>query len=369
MEKNIDTQKKLDNLEYLDIGLSAPVCAFLDKSGYLSDKVHRMDNYFVNSEISCRTSVCGLSCQPDSEVNSIAEVMFTSSRIKFYRNDNGLALRLYQYVIVDSENGSEICSILKIGKPALEKFNLMPANEPPEYSIIRIADENDIRKYIENCEEEKEIVEKTRDLASNYQLEMKVTNAEWQFDRSRLTVFFTAPQRVDFRELVKDLARTFRTRIELRQISAREEAKRIGGIGCCGLNLCCVSLLTDFSHVTLDHARTQMLSNNIAKLSGNCGRLKCCLLFENDSYVEAFKKYPEIDSCVLHPEGKARILKVDIFKDNVHLFFEDTGTYKTLSFTELEELKLNGKVMKPKAGQHQDAHSNKKHSFKKDIDD
>lgn len=370
MENNIDNFKKTDNFNFFNIDLSDPICAYLDKNGVLSDKVRRCDNYYVNSEISCRSFVCGLQNTINDEESKLVEVLFTNSRMKFYRNDNSLPLKIYQYVIVDSENGLEICTIMKTGKTALEKYEMQSSKEVPEYNIIRIADENDISKFINNCEEEKEIVEQTKELVVNYNLDMKITNAEWQFDRQRLTVYFTAPQRVDFRELVKDLARTFRTRIELRQISSREEAKRLGGIGCCGLTLCCVSLLADFSHVTLDHARVQMLSNNVTKLSGNCGRLKCCLLFEYDSYVEAFKKYPEIDSNVMHPDGIARIIKVDIFKDSVLLHFEDSGVYKSLSLKELDTLKHKGKISKPKpdktnAQNHNNNHNKKQNNKKK----
>lgn len=175
---------------------------------------------------------------------------------------------------------------------------------------------------------------------------MKVTDADWQLDRQRLTIYFTAPARVDFRELVKELARIFKTRIELRQISTREEAKRLGGMGSCGRALCCSIFGNDHCHVTLEHARTQQLSNNVSKLSGYCGRLKCCLLYEFDTYVETLKDYPPLDSEIVFPEGRAKILKADIFKKQVFAYIPDNCTYKSISFQEFKKLGEEGKIIK-----------------------
>jgi cell fate regulator YaaT (PSP1 superfamily) len=153
---------------------------------------------------------------------------------------------------------------------------------------------------------------------------------------------------VDFRELVKELARTFKTRIELRQISSREETKRLGcGIGACGLSLCCTTFLPDFSHVTLDHARKQQLSNNVAKLSGYCGRLKCCLLFEYENYVSAFEKYPPLNSTIDTKEGTFKMMKVDVFKDIIYLYNRDQGKYKSITYQELAEYTEQGRVFMP----------------------
>ena len=232
-----------------------------------------------------------------------------------YRNDNNIAVLLSDFVVVEVENGVDIGTISSCGNDALEKIKTLYKSETPEFTILRHATNEDIQKYYYNINEECVVIKKTKELTRQYNLDIKITEAEWQFDRQRLTIYFTSPQRVDFRELVKELARTFKTRIELRQISTREEAKRIGGMGPCGRRLCCTSICNDFNHVTLDHARTQQLSNNVAKLSGYCGRLKCCLLYEYDNYVETFKKYPHLNSIIELPEGAARILKVDIFKE------------------------------------------------------
>ena len=350
MEHTIDDYDNIRSGDVIDLDYPDDTAAYLDEDEILYDNVKRIENYYINTDLSCRPSVCDFICRNEDNENSIVELAFQNCRMQFYRNDYEVNLKPYQFVIADSDTGHEICTVIKTGSKAMEKFNSHFSGETPEYSILRAANRSDILKFISNCREEKHIVEKTKEFAGQYHLDMKITNAEWQFDRQRLTIYFTAPQRIDFRELVKDLARTFRTRIELRQISTREEAKRMGGIGCCGLTLCCVSLLNDFNHVTLDHARTQQLSNNVSKLSVNCGRLKCCLLYEHETYVKAFEKYPNLDSKVLMPEGKASILKVDIFKDKVNLYFHESGSYKNISYSELKELDNKGKVVRPDGG-------------------
>lgn len=292
----------------------------------------------------------------DIQESRYAEVLFKSQRKYLFLNKNNLKLRDSEYVVVEVENGRDLGAITASGKQASEKFKAIYKSEEPRLTIVRHANTEDIEKFKNNRVEELEVIEKTKVLVEQYQLDMKITDAEWQFDRQRLTIFFTAPQRIDFRELVKDLARTFKTRIELRQISTREEAKRIGGIGPCGRRLCCTCLADEFCHVTLDHARTQQLSNNVAKLSGYCGRLKCCLLYEYDTYVEAFKKYPPLDYRIEMPEGIADIVKVDIFKELLYLHIRSAGAYKSITYEELEVLAQDKKIFPPdETAQHEAA--------------
>ena len=309
------------------------------------------DDIFFNHEFGCLFSVSSIKHREQYKTDGVApyvEVVFKCKRKRLYKNSSNLKFLPSQYVIVEVENGVDLGTVSAIGPCAMEKKATCYKNFEPQLSVIRPAARDDVERYFKNREEECHIVQKTKDFSSKFNLEIKITEAEWQLDRQRLTIFFSAPQRVDFRELVKELARTFRTRIELRQISTREEAKRIGGMGPCGRRLCCTSLNNEFCHVTLDHARTQQLSNNVAKLSGYCGRLKCCLLFEYDNYVETFKKYPSLLSKVEIPEGLARILKVDIFKDLVYLYIESKSLYKTISHEELMTLTKKGKVIPPK---------------------
>ena len=216
------------------------------------------------------------------------EVVFKCKRKAIYRNDYGVVITKPDFIILEVENGTDLGYINSFGEEALLKLKSIYKNEKVIYSVIRTATAEDIERFNSNREEEPFVIEKTKEFVKQNDVDMKIIEAEWQFDRQRLTIYFTAPQRIDFRDLVKDLARSFRTRIELRQISTREEAKRIDGIGSCGRTICCSCFANDFNHVTLDHAKTQQLSNNIAKLSGYCGKLKCCLLYEYETYIEAF---------------------------------------------------------------------------------
>lgn len=283
----------------------------------------------------------------DGTPPKFVEILFKCKRKKIYRNDLNLKLEPAQFVIVEIENGLDIGTVYASGQEAIDKMGSLYKGVEPENSIVRIATEEDIARNNDNIADAFLVVNRAKELTEIFKLDMKITDAEWQYDHQRLTIYFTAPQRVDFRELVKDLARTFKTRIELRQISTREEAKRLGGVGPCGRYLCCSSFACDFCHVTLDHARLQQLSNNVAKLSGYCGRLKCCLLYEHDTYVDAFKHYPSLQSFVSLPEGSARILKVDIFKDLVYMHVPEKNVYLTLTREELNVLDKAGKVHRP----------------------
>jgi cell fate regulator YaaT (PSP1 superfamily) len=274
------------------------------------------------------------------------EVVFKSKRRRTFENPNELHLKAGDAVVVEVENGTDYGTIGAMCH--CDKARMRNNSKSGEiFPILRIASADDEERFAKNRDEEQSVMEKTRDMVRRIGLEMKVIEAEWQFDRQRLTICFTAPNRIDFRELVKELARVFRTRIELRQISTREEAKQIGGLGSCGRSICCASFSGDFNHVTLDHARLQQLSNNVAKLSGYCGRLKCCLLYEYDNYLEAFKKYPPLHSIIELPEGRARMIKVDIFKDVVTVVTLQGNNFKSLPLAELNVLVAAGKVTAP----------------------
>jgi len=281
------------------------------------------------------------------------EVIFKCKRKAVYRNDYGVVITNPDYVVIEVENGIDLGYINSFGEETLSKLKSIYKNEKVEHSVIRLANAEDLEKFNRNRSEEVYVIEKTKEFVKHNSFDMKVIEAEWQYDRQRLTIYFTAPQRIDFRELVKELARNFKTRIELRQISNREEAKRIDGIGSCGRPICCSCFANDFNHVTLDHAKTQQLSNNIAKLSGYCGRLKCCLLYEYDTYIEAFKKFPPINSIVnLDTLGEAVLCKIDIFKNIVYLNITASGAYKQLTFIELEQYRKNGKIQYAKEEHH-----------------
>ncbi len=279
---------------------------------------------------------------------SIVEVSFKGNRRELYKNDKIAGLKQTDLVIVEVENGIDAGILSNCCVNTINKIKNLPEEEMPKYSVLRKATQEDKKRCQKNADEAVGVVEKARELVNKHNLDMKITEAEWQFDRQRLTIYFTAPQRVDFRNLVKDLAKMFKTRIELRQISSREETRRLGcGIGPCGKELCCTTFINEFSQVTLDHARMQQLSNNVAKLSGNCGRLKCCLLFEYQTYVEAFEKYPPLNALIETEHGTAKINKVDIFKDKTHLMLLNSGKGMTLDYNQLKRYIDKGLITVP----------------------
>lgn len=308
-----------------------------------SDETHKSNGYHKEADCDGRPNIDEIISN-----NDIIEVLFKGNRRNFFISTGVSDIQPDDKVVVESENGIDLGLTTYIGASAKARIRCCQKARLIKHNVLRVATDEDLERYFMNTAEEPTVVRKARELISQLNLEMKVTEAEWQLDRQRLTIFFTAPQRIDFRELVKELARMFKTRIELRQISTREETKRIGnGIGACGLNLCCTSFLSDFNHITLEHARLQQLSNNVAKLSGYCGRLKCCLLYEYDTYTEAFKDYPQLQSRILTEEGTAKLIKVDIFKHISTLYFPESGKYKTLSYEELDKYMKNSKVLPP----------------------
>lgn len=278
----------------------------------------------------------------------IVEVLFKGNRRGFYISTGFDDIQPDDKIVVEADNGIDLGIVTFIGASAKARVRCCHKARVIKHKVVRIADDKDLERYFINTAEEPGVVKKTRELVAQFNLDMKVTEAEWQLDRQRLTIYFTAPQRIDFRELVKELARIFKTRIELRQISTREETKRMGtGFGPCGLNLCCTSFLADFNHITLEHARIQQLSNNVAKLSGYCGRLKCCLLYELDTYIEAFKNYPQIHSRIETDEGIAKLVKVDIFRHISTLYYPEIGKYRHISYEELQNYMKNNKILPP----------------------
>jgi cell fate regulator YaaT (PSP1 superfamily) len=205
----------------------------------------------------------------------------------------------------------------------------------PTRRILRTAGADEVDRVVALRADEPRVRRITREKVLHYGLKMKVSEAEWQFDRNKLTIFFTAERRVDFRELVRDLARTFRTRIELRQIGVRDEAALLGGVGRCGRELCCSTWLRELKPVSLQLAKDQRLSLNPAQISGCCGRLMCCLTYEHESYVHARKRFPREGRTLRTERGREKVVSVDIWRERV-LLKDDDGNRRTVG---LEELK------------------------------
>ena len=246
----------------------------------------------------------------------IIEVRFKNGRKDFYRNIKGLSLQVGDAIIVESSPGHDVGVVSIVGELTRIQLQKKAPNLKPHEAkkVYRVATQEDIDKWKEARELEAKVMHQARELAINLNLQMKISDVEYQGDLTKATFYYTAEQRVDFRQLIKDMAETFKIRIEMRQIGARQEAARLGGIGSCGRELCCSTWLTDFRSVSTSAARYQQLSLNPQKLAGQCGKLKCCLNYELDMYLDAIKRFPKPDT-KLHTEmGSAIHIKTDVFK-------------------------------------------------------
>ena len=251
---------------------------------------------------------------------------------------DGFALALGDAVMIELETGEEIAFVAQ--EPYVEDI----AEEIP--SIKRIASEKELEKYYDICAKEKDAFFKCKELIAARSIEMNLVDCEYTFDMKKLTFYFTADGRVDFRELVKDLAYTFRTRIELRQIGSRDQAKLVGGIGMCGRELCCCSFLNKFAPVNLKLARAQGLSLNPGKLNGACGRLMCCLQFEKEAYDDAHRRLPEPGARVRTPNGMGQVTDVNYIEETLNVKFVSEAETEIIKYTWAELEDLNGDMVK-----------------------
>lgn len=246
----------------------------------------------------------------------IVEIRFKNSRKSFYRNVKKFTLQVGDVVVVEATPGFDVGVVSVVGELARiqvkRKSDEIKASEIKK--IYRIANQDDIDKWMKARTLEKEVMYQARTLAVNLNLEMKISDVEYQGDLTKATFYYTADGRVDFRQLIKDMAEKFKIRIEMRQIGSRQEASRLGGIGSCGRELCCSTWLTDFRSVSTSAARYQQLSLNPQKLAGQCGKLKCCLNFELDMYLDAIKSLPSADTKLFTKKGAANHVKTDVFK-------------------------------------------------------
>lgn len=265
-----------------------------------------------------------------------AEVRFKGTR-KDYFTFEALDLVPGQHVIVEADRGEDLGEVIALGAIAQRKCSSSGgcSTPVPEKRIVRPARTDEVERAGSLRGDEARVRTETRKLVEKHNLKMKVTEAEWQFDRNKLIIYFTAERRVDFRELVRDLARTFRTRIELKQIGVRDEAALLGGVGRCGRELCCSTWLPELKPVSLQLAKDQRLSLNPAQISGCCGRLMCCLMYEHRTYVEARRRFPREGRTLHTARGEERVVVVDIWRDTVTLR-DLEGTRRTVP---LENLK------------------------------
>ena len=252
---------------------------------------------------------------PDQKPFDIIEIRFKNSRKDFYRIPSDLELSVGDIVAVEASPGQDIGIVVLTGdlvRIQMMKRKINPNNEDLK-KVYRRARLTDIEKWISSVETENTTMFKAREIAARLSLQMKINDVEIQGDGTKAIFYYTADDRVDFRELIKLLAEEFKIRIEMRQIGARQEASRLGGIGSCGRELCCSTWMNDFHSVTTQAARVQQLSLNPQKLAGQCGKLKCCLNYEYETYLDALKDFPNNEVVLKTKKGDATHQKTDIF--------------------------------------------------------
>ncbi|MEN8145580.1 MAG: regulatory iron-sulfur-containing complex subunit RicT [Gemmatimonadota bacterium] len=281
----------------------------------------------------------------------IVQVQFKGVRTDYFTWRGDAGVKTNEYIIVEADRGQDLGWVKRAEdaeqhscEGGCDHVEDRPVVLPPR-RVYRRAAPADLERHFKLTEDEADIRNRTRSLVRRHKLKMKVSEAEWQWDRNKLTVFFTAEKRVDFRALVKEMARTFKTRIELRQIGVRDEAKRLGGIGRCGRELCCRLWLPEIEPVTLQLAKDQGLSLNPAQISGACGRLMSCLRYEHEMYEQARKRFPRVGKRLRTNRGEEEVTEWDLFRETISLKGPD-GETRTVA---LEDLKAETKKRRAQA--------------------
>ncbi|WP_158209707.1 stage 0 sporulation family protein [Myroides phaeus] len=275
-----------------------------------------------------------------TEIYDIVEVRFKNGRKDFYRYPKELTVSIGDIVATESSPGHDIGIVSLAGE--LVKVQMKKKKADPNGEILKIyrkATQKDIDIWQEARAREEKVKVRAREMAIALNLEMKISDVEFQGDASKATFYYTASERVDFRQLIKDFAREFSIRIEMKQVGFRQEAARLGGVGSCGRELCCSTWLTDFRSVNTSAARYQQLSLNPQKLAGQCGKLKCCLNFELDTYLEALKDMPDSDTKLMTVKGLAICQKIDIFKGQMWFaYINNSANWYVLDTSHVKEI-------------------------------
>lgn len=293
---------------------------------------------------------------PVMEKFDVVEVRFKAGRKEFYKNTQHFDLFTGDAVVVDVPNGHHIGYVSLQGELVrLQMKKKKVENDDNIRGIYRKASQRDLEKYDEVKKRELTTMYRTREIIQQQKLEMKLTDVEFQADNTKATFFYSAEERVDFRELIKVLATEFKIRVEMRQISLRQEAGRIGGIGVCGRELCCSTWLTDFKSISTNAARYQNLSLNPSRLSGQCGRLKCCLNYELETYMEALKDIPELEGPLHTEKGDAQLQKTDIFRKIMWFGYENENAWIPVPVGRVSEILILNKENKKPASLLEDA--------------
>lgn len=286
---------------------------------------------------------------PPEDRFDVVEVRFKNGRKDFYRRPNHLTLHTGDAVVVETQTGHHVGYVSMQGELVrLQMQKKKVANDDEIKKIYRIAHTKDLERHEEVKNRELPSLYRAREIIRDMKLGMKLSDVEFQADNTKAVFFYSADERVDFRELIKILAGEFKVRVEMRQISLRQEAGRLGGIGVCGRELCCSTWLSDFKNVATSAARYQNLSLNPSKLSGQCGRLKCCLNYELETYIEALKFIPDIEAPLLTEKGEAKLQKTDIFRKIMWFAFKEENNWYALNVDRVNEiLELNRQGKKP----------------------
>lgn len=286
---------------------------------------------------------------PSFEIFDVVEVKFKGGRKEFFRNTDNIHLTTGDPVVVEVPNGHHLGYVSLQGELVrLQMQKKKVPNNDEILKIYRIATQKDLESYESVKKREMPTLYRTRQIIEELGLEMKLSDIEYQADNNKATFYYSADTRVDFRELIKILAGEFKIRVEMRQISLRQEAGRLGGIGSCGRELCCSTWLNEFKSVSTAAARYQNLSLNPSKLSGQCGRLKCCLNYELETYMDALQDIPKIERPLLTKVGEAVLQKTDIFRKIMWFSYAEESTWQPIKIPRvLEVLELNAKGIRP----------------------
>lgn len=255
-------------------------------------------------------------------MKNIIGVRFRKLGKVYFFNPKWLEVKKGDYVIVETSQGEEYAEVIIPNRKIDEEKLTAPLK-----NVLRLASEADTKHYEDCKKKEKDAFKLCSEKIKEHKLEMTLTDVEYKFDNSKILFYFTADGRIDFRELVKDLAAVYKTRIELRQIGVRDEVKRIGGNGVCGRELCCCTFLSDFEAVSIKMAKEQNISLNPSKISGNCGRLMCCLKYEQEVYEEKLGRLPSVGSIVKTPDGNGEVDSVETLKEKIRVKLKDGEGY------------------------------------------
>ena len=274
----------------------------------------------------------------NKNLKNIIGIRFKKLGKIYFFNPKGLKVKKGDKVIVETTQGEELAEVLIPNRIVEDEKIIAPLKK-----VVRIANNKDIKRYEECKKIEKEAFKICEQKIKEHKLNMTLTEVECKFDNSKVIFYFTANGRIDFRDLVKDLAAIYRTRIEMRQIGVRDEVKRIGGNGVCGRELCCCTFLSDFEAVSIKMAKEQNISLNPSKISGNCGRLMCCLKYENEVYEDKLKRLPNVGAIVKTEDGEGEVDGVETLKERVKVKFKtedgDGYTYKRYDAKDIKVIK------------------------------